>query len=137
MRSSSTLQYLHYIEQIGLALSPMSNNALFLAYERCASFSPTKGMRISEQQRPLSRLPKVCAHISIFLAYPRYVLRYAHMSSNAIFLAYDLQILKNRHLCVFVCCLATGARLTSSSNAGSTSLSLPTTRSRYSIYLLY
>jgi hypothetical protein len=137
MRSSSTLQYLHYIEQIGLALSPMSNNALFLAYERymriSAPFSPTKGMRICEQQRPLSRLPKVYAHISIFVAYQRY----AHMSSNALFLAYDLEILKRRHVCVFVCCLATGARLTSSSNAGSTCRSLPMTRSRYSLYLLY
>ena len=60
MRSSSTLQYLHYIEQIGLALSPMSNNALFLAYERCE----------------ISRLRKVCAYLSsngLFLAYQRYM----------------------------------------------------------------
>ena len=34
MRTSATLQYLHYIEQIGLAMSPMSNNALFLEYDK-------------------------------------------------------------------------------------------------------
>ena len=36
MRTSATLQYLHYIEQIGLAVSPMSNNALFLQVCTCA-----------------------------------------------------------------------------------------------------
>jgi AMP deaminase len=28
------LQYLYYLKQIGLAMSPLSNNALFLTYER-------------------------------------------------------------------------------------------------------
>ena len=34
MRRSPSLQYLFYLEQIGLAMSPMSNNALFLGYDR-------------------------------------------------------------------------------------------------------
>ncbi|EKX33373.1 hypothetical protein GUITHDRAFT_90761 [Guillardia theta CCMP2712] len=34
MRRSPSLQYLFYLEQIGLAVSPMSNNALFLQYDR-------------------------------------------------------------------------------------------------------
>lgn len=32
MRHSPSLQYLFFLEQIGLAMSPMSNNALFLSY---------------------------------------------------------------------------------------------------------
>ena len=28
------LQYLFYLKQIGIAMSPLSNNALFLSYER-------------------------------------------------------------------------------------------------------
>ena len=28
------MQYLFYLKQIGIAMSPLSNNALFLAYER-------------------------------------------------------------------------------------------------------
>jgi AMP deaminase len=28
------LQYLFYLKQIGIAMSPLSNNALFLTYER-------------------------------------------------------------------------------------------------------
>lgn len=34
LRKVPLLQYLFYLEQIGIAMSPLSNNALFLAYER-------------------------------------------------------------------------------------------------------
>lgn len=34
LRKVPALQYLYYLKQIGLAMSPLSNNALFLAYER-------------------------------------------------------------------------------------------------------
>ncbi|KAH6691236.1 AMP deaminase [Plectosphaerella plurivora] len=34
LRKVPLLQYIYYLEQIGLAMSPLSNNALFLAYER-------------------------------------------------------------------------------------------------------
>ena len=34
LRKVPILQYIFYLEQIGIAMSPLSNNALFLAYER-------------------------------------------------------------------------------------------------------
>ncbi len=34
LRKMPMLQYIFYLEQIGIAMSPLSNNALFLAYER-------------------------------------------------------------------------------------------------------
>ncbi|KXS16152.1 AMP deaminase [Gonapodya prolifera JEL478] len=34
LRKVPALQYLYYLEQIGIAMSPLSNNALFLDYER-------------------------------------------------------------------------------------------------------
>jgi AMP deaminase len=34
LRKVPALQYLYYLKQVGLAMSPLSNNALFLAYER-------------------------------------------------------------------------------------------------------
>ncbi|KAJ3129263.1 AMP deaminase [Nowakowskiella sp. JEL0407] len=34
LRKVPALQYLYYLDQIGIAMSPLSNNALFLAYER-------------------------------------------------------------------------------------------------------
>ncbi|KZS92191.1 AMP deaminase [Sistotremastrum niveocremeum HHB9708] len=34
LRKVPALQYLYYLRQIGVAMSPLSNNALFLAYER-------------------------------------------------------------------------------------------------------
>ena len=34
LRKVPLLQYVFYLEQIGIAMSPLSNNALFLAYER-------------------------------------------------------------------------------------------------------
>lgn len=34
LRKVPALQYLYYLKQIGIAMSPLSNNALFLTYER-------------------------------------------------------------------------------------------------------
>ncbi|MCI20832.1 AMP deaminase, partial [Trifolium medium] len=34
LRKSPVLQYLYYLAQIGLAMSPLSNNSLFLDYHR-------------------------------------------------------------------------------------------------------
>ena len=34
LRKVPVLQYLYYLDQIGIAMSPLSNNALFLNYER-------------------------------------------------------------------------------------------------------
>ncbi|KAE8209689.1 hypothetical protein CF327_g6359 [Tilletia walkeri] len=34
LRKVPALQYLYYLKQVGIAMSPLSNNALFLAYER-------------------------------------------------------------------------------------------------------
>lgn len=34
LRKASLLQYIFYLDQIGIAMSPLSNNALFLAYDR-------------------------------------------------------------------------------------------------------
>lgn len=34
LRKVPALQYLFYLKQVGLAMSPLSNNALFLTYER-------------------------------------------------------------------------------------------------------
>ena len=34
LRKVPVLQYLFYLKQIGIAMSPLSNNALFLTYER-------------------------------------------------------------------------------------------------------
>ncbi|KAK0656394.1 hypothetical protein B0T16DRAFT_399221 [Cercophora newfieldiana] len=34
LRKVPLLQYIYYLDQIGIAMSPLSNNALFLAYER-------------------------------------------------------------------------------------------------------
>ena len=39
LRKVPALQYLFYLRQIGIAMSPLSNNALFLTYER----NPLKG----------------------------------------------------------------------------------------------
>lgn len=48
LRKVPMIQYLFYLDQIGIAMSPLSNNALFLAYDRnpCASFFK-KGLNIS------------------------------------------------------------------------------------------
>ena len=34
LRKVPALQYLYYLEQVGLAMSPLSNNALYINYER-------------------------------------------------------------------------------------------------------
>ena len=34
LRKVPVLQYIFYLDQIGIAMSPLSNNALFLAYDR-------------------------------------------------------------------------------------------------------
>ena len=34
MRKVPTLQYLYYLAQVGIAMSPLSNNALFLTFDR-------------------------------------------------------------------------------------------------------
>lgn len=34
LRKVPALQYLYYLKQVGMAMSPLSNNALFLSYER-------------------------------------------------------------------------------------------------------
>ncbi|KAK2759044.1 AMP deaminase [Arachnomyces sp. PD_36] len=48
LRKVPLLQYLYYIEQIPMAMSPLSNNALFLTYDKnpCANFFK-KGLNIS------------------------------------------------------------------------------------------
>ncbi|KAG5299271.1 AMP deaminase [Histoplasma capsulatum G186AR] len=48
LRKVPLLQYLFYLDQIGIAMSPLSNNALFLTYDKnpCASFF-RRGLNIS------------------------------------------------------------------------------------------
>ena len=48
LRKVPLLQYIFYLEQIGIAMSPLSNNALFLSYERNPFLSYFKrGMNVS------------------------------------------------------------------------------------------
>ncbi|KAK9359563.1 hypothetical protein V1504DRAFT_441215 [Lipomyces starkeyi] len=48
LRKVPFLQYLYYLDQIGIAMSPLSNNALFLAYDKNPFFSYFKrGLNIS------------------------------------------------------------------------------------------
>ncbi|KAK2741053.1 AMP deaminase [Myotisia sp. PD_48] len=48
LRKVPLLQYLYYLDQIGIAMSPLSNNALFLSYDKnpCANYF-RKGLNIS------------------------------------------------------------------------------------------
>ncbi|KAJ5298004.1 hypothetical protein N7508_008253 [Penicillium antarcticum] len=48
LRKVPLLQYLYYLDQIGIAMSPLSNNALFLTYDKnpCASFF-RRGLNVS------------------------------------------------------------------------------------------
>ncbi|KAJ5369417.1 AMP deaminase Amd1 [Penicillium cosmopolitanum] len=48
LRKVPLLQYLYYLHQIGIAMSPLSNNALFLTYDKnpCASFFK-RGLNVS------------------------------------------------------------------------------------------
>lgn len=48
LRKIPFIQYLYYLDQIGLAMSPLSNNALFLAYDKNPFYSFfQKGMNVS------------------------------------------------------------------------------------------
>ncbi|KAK9319280.1 hypothetical protein V1517DRAFT_266574 [Lipomyces orientalis] len=48
LRKVPFLQYLYYLDQIGIAMSPLSNNALFLAYDKNPFFSYFKrGLNVS------------------------------------------------------------------------------------------
>lgn len=48
LRKLPTMQYLYYLMQIGIAISPLSNNALFLAYDRNPFYAYFKrGLNIS------------------------------------------------------------------------------------------
>jgi AMP deaminase len=48
LRKVPLLQYIFYLEEIGIAMSPLSNNALFLAYERNPFFQYFKrGLNVS------------------------------------------------------------------------------------------
>ncbi|KGO67521.1 AMP deaminase [Penicillium italicum] len=48
LRKVPLLQYLYYLDQIGIAMSPLSNNALFLTYDKnpCATFFK-RGLNVS------------------------------------------------------------------------------------------
>ncbi|PWY63557.1 AMP deaminase [Aspergillus heteromorphus CBS 117.55] len=48
LRKVPLLQYLYYLDQIGIAMSPLSNNALFLTYDKnpCANFFK-RGLNVS------------------------------------------------------------------------------------------
>ena len=67
LRKVPALQYLFYLRQIGLAMSPLSNNALFLTYERnpLPDFFNT-GLNVSlSTDDPLQfHFTKVCHHYS-------------------------------------------------------------------------
>ncbi|CAH2354152.1 AMP deaminase [[Candida] railenensis] len=48
LRKIPLMQYLYYLDQIGLAMSPLSNNALFLTYDKNPFYSfYKKGMNVS------------------------------------------------------------------------------------------
>lgn len=48
LRKAPVLQYLYYLNQIPMAMSPLSNNALFLAYERNPFYTYfTRGLNVS------------------------------------------------------------------------------------------
>ena len=55
LRKVPVLQYLYYLCQIGIAMSPLSNNSLFLNYNRWRSFSD------SSEHWPLVRKIRVVA----------------------------------------------------------------------------
>ncbi|KZT31255.1 Adenosine/AMP deaminase [Sistotremastrum suecicum HHB10207 ss-3] len=74
LRKVPALQYLYYLRQIGVAMSPLSNNALFLAYERNplkAFFETGLNVRLSTDdplqfhftKEPLLEEYSVAAHI--------------------------------------------------------------------------
>ncbi|KIP10182.1 hypothetical protein PHLGIDRAFT_101508 [Phlebiopsis gigantea 11061_1 CR5-6] len=77
LRKVPALQYLFYLKQIGLAMSPLSNNALFLAYERNplpdffkvglnVSLSTDDPLQFHFTKEPLLEEYSVAAHIYKF-----------------------------------------------------------------------
>ncbi|KAI0352586.1 AMP deaminase [Trametes cingulata] len=77
LRKVPALQYLYYLKQIGLAMSPLSNNALFLTYERNplpdffkvglnVSLSTDDPLQFHFTKEPLLEEYSVAAHIYKF-----------------------------------------------------------------------
>ncbi|KAG9103631.1 AMP deaminase [Ceratobasidium sp. 370] len=77
LRKVPALQYLFYLKQIGLAMSPLSNNALFLSYERNplpeffkiglnVSLSTDDPLQFHFTKEPLLEEYSVAAHIYKF-----------------------------------------------------------------------
>ncbi|KAJ7845385.1 hypothetical protein B0H14DRAFT_3109052 [Mycena olivaceomarginata] len=77
LRKVPALQYLFYLKQIGMAMSPLSNNALFLAYERNplpdffktglnVSLSTDDPLQFHFTKEPLLEEYSVAAHIYKF-----------------------------------------------------------------------
>ncbi|KAJ7916246.1 AMP deaminase [Mycena leptocephala] len=77
LRKVPALQYLFYLKQIGIAMSPLSNNALFLAYERNpfpdffkrglnVSLSTDDPLQFHFTKEPLLEEYSVAAHIYKF-----------------------------------------------------------------------
>ncbi|CAK5277411.1 unnamed protein product [Mycena citricolor] len=62
LRKVPALQYLFYLKQIGIAMSPLSNNALFLSYER----NPLPDFFKTGLNEPLLEEYSVAAHIYKF-----------------------------------------------------------------------
>ncbi|KAJ6579423.1 hypothetical protein B0H10DRAFT_1835530 [Mycena sp. CBHHK59/15] len=77
LRKVPALQYLFYLKQIGIAMSPLSNNALFLAYERNplpdffktglnVSLSTDDPLQFHFTKEPLLEEYSVAAHACIY-----------------------------------------------------------------------
>jgi AMP deaminase len=75
LRKVPALQYFFYLKQIGIAMSPLSNNALFLAYERNPlpeffktglniSLSTDDPLQFHFTKEPLLEEYSVAAHVS-------------------------------------------------------------------------
>lgn len=76
LRKVPALQYLFYLKQIGLAMSPLSNNALFLTYERNplpdffktglnVSLSTDDPLQFHFTKEPLLEEYSVAAHVGL------------------------------------------------------------------------
>ncbi|CAF1035707.1 unnamed protein product [Rotaria sordida] len=74
LRESSVLQYLYYLCQIGIAMSPLSNNSLFLSYNQspfleyfqrglCVSLSTDDPLQFHFTQEPLMEEYSIAAQI--------------------------------------------------------------------------
>jgi AMP deaminase len=75
LRKVPALQYLFYLKQIGIAMSPLSNNSLFLTYERNplpdffktglnVSLSTDDPLQFHFTKEPLLEEYSVAAHVS-------------------------------------------------------------------------